>query len=122
MNTQHPEWIWLDACQEIGLEELARASGLSPSELAELVDYGALASMPGAGGRTCFAADWVHPLREAARIRALFDLDLFTAGLLTGYLHRIESLEQQVRALRCRLPAAPASPREGPAQWHEPHH
>lgn len=110
------EWMWLDARLTVTAGELARMCGLSEADIGELVEYGSLATVEGGG----FTAELVTPLREAARLRARFDLDLFTAGLLAQYLHRIEQLERELRALRGRLHGEHGL-REGPAQWREPH-
>ena len=120
MKPTAPDWTWLDAGAVIAQPELARMCGLSMAELDELVDYGALLpAASGAEGRT-FSGEWVAGLREAARLRATFDLDLFTLALLLGYLQRIHRLEQQVRSLQAH--AGPQLlPREGPAPWREPH-
>ena len=59
-------------------------------------------------------------LREAARLRAQFDLDLFTVALLLGYLQRIARLEHQLRSLQAHVPYPQHLPREGPAPWREP--
>lgn len=120
MSMQAPECWWLDERQPVALPELVRMCGISAEELSELVEYGALALAPGPDG-ACFTADYVHPLREAARLRGVFDLDLFTVGLLTGYLHRIEALERQVRALRAHAPLNAPHLRDGPQPWREPH-
>ena len=110
------DWVWLDDWRTVGREEMARMCGVSEPEFDELVDYGALPTTDDA----LFPADLVVSLREAIRLRSLFDLDLFTAGLLVHYLRRIESLERKVRELRPSSMPPPA-PREGPAPWHEPH-
>lgn len=106
---------WLEGRRTVGGEELARVCGLTAAELDELVDYGSLIA-PTADG---FQADVVTPLREAVRVRALFDLDLFTAGLLLQYLRKIEQLECEVRRLRGRL-AGNGADREIPAAWRSP--
>lgn len=80
-------------------EELVSLCGLTRAELDELVEYGAL-NAPTAEG---FHADVVVPLREASRVRAMFDLDIFTIGLLLQYLSKIEQLECEVRGLRDQL-------------------
>jgi chaperone modulatory protein CbpM len=108
--------VWLDASVTVERSELARMCGISLVELQELVDYG---SLPVADGGA-FSTDIVPALREAVRLRGLFDLDLFTAGLLAHYLQRIEHLERQLRSLRTQETAHVAS-REGPGTWREPH-
>ena len=90
--------------------------------MTELVDYGALRTLPAAGAEPVFSAECLPALRRATRLARDFDLDLFTMALLLQYLDRIEVLERQVRSLRAQVPfhARPA-PREGPQPWHEPH-
>jgi chaperone modulatory protein CbpM len=108
----HSEMHWLDAEQTIAADELCSACRLTIQELHEIVGYGALAPAR-AGGSLTFTADWVMPLREAARLRRDFDLDLFAASLVAEHLHRIAALEEELRALRARFGARP-SPRETP--------
>lgn len=100
----HSEMHWLDAKETIGAEELCRACRITIEELREIADYGAPASLR-AGDVQLFTADWLMPLREAARLRRDFDLDLFAASLAAQHLHRIAALEQELRTLRARLGA-----------------
>lgn len=109
MQTASTEVTWLDARQSITLTDLAQVCGLSPAELDELVDYGALVPL---GTRATvqtlhqFSAEWVTPLRTASRLRRDFDLDVFSMGMLLGYLNRIDELERDMRSLRAQLPSA----------------
>lgn len=80
--------------------EFARIAGLAESQVRELLDYQLLAPAR-LDMRTAFA------LREAGRIGRDFDLDLFTIGLLAGYLERIGSLESEVRSLRAEHTVRP---------------
>ncbi len=104
MEQQLLDVAWLDAREVIPLAELARICALSPAELDELVDYGALVPVEEARQERLFSAECVMPLRTAGKLRQDFDLDLFTVGLLLGYLNRIEALERQVRTLKAHLP------------------
>lgn len=103
MEQQLLDVAWLDAREVIPLTELARICALSPDELDELVDYGALVPLEHARQERLFSAECVMPLRTAGKLRQDFDLDLFTVGLLLGYLNRIEALERQVRTLKAQL-------------------
>lgn len=103
----------------VDADELARMCGLSAAEISELVEYGSLLPVEAGGAR--FSAGCVPPLRTACRLRADFDLDLFTVSLLLGYLQRIAELEQHVRTLEAHLPHARRTERDGPAPWREPH-
>ena len=78
-------------------DEFARIAGLQESQLRELLEYQLLAPTQ-LDMRTAFA------LREANRIGRDFDLDLFSVGLLAGYVQRIESLEEEVQRLRAHRP------------------
>jgi chaperone modulatory protein CbpM len=122
MAIEASDWTWLDPLRRIAQAELADMCHLSPAELDELVDYGALVPLVGdAAGQRQFGASCVGPLREAARLRAHYDLDLFTVSLVLGYLQRIAQLEQQLRGVHSHLPGPAHLPREGPTPWREPH-
>lgn len=106
----------------LGEQELAAACRLRLEDVRELVEYGALAPLQaGEGAEPVFSVDLVPQLREVARLCHVFDLDLFSAGLMLKYLQRIAELEHQVRLLQAHVPHSPHAPREGPANWHEPH-
>lgn len=83
--------------------ELARLSGLTASELGELVEYGALDPVEVRHSQRFFKAEWVAPLRVAGRVRRDFDLDLFAIGVLLGYLKKIEDLERELRLMRAHM-------------------
>lgn len=105
MEQQLLDVAWLDAREAVTLAELAQTCALSVAELDELMDYGALVPMQEARQERLFSADCVMPLRTAGKLRQDFDLDLFTVGLLLGYLNRIEALERELQSLRAQLPA-----------------
>lgn len=123
MEVKASDWMWLDTHRSVGQEELAQLCAMSEAEIDELVDYGVLAPLVNETARL-FNASVVPSLREAARLRADFDLDLFTVSLLLRYLQRIVQLEHQLRSLQ----APPVQflhgvhfERDGPAPWREPH-
>lgn len=105
MTTARLEPIWLDARETVESTELARLCGLSETDLLELQDYGALTPLPDTTGQIIYSAQWVMPLRTAGRLRADFELDLLTVSLLLDYLIRIAALEQELAAVRARVPA-----------------
>lgn len=123
MTIPAPDLYWLDAQRRIDVPELAQMCNLTVAEVQELVDYGALVPMVGEGTGHVqqFSGGCIGPLREAARLRTHYDLDLFTVSLLLGYLQRITHLEHQMRSLQAHLPHPPQLPREGPTPWREPH-
>lgn len=120
MSTRSRDSDWLDPHGTVSAAELARMCQLSVSELEELVDYGLLQPVAGAPRSRIFSGASVQPLREAAALRNLFDLDLFVVGLMFCQLERVAQLEQQVRSLHAHL-RRPRPERDGPAPWREPH-
>lgn len=74
-------------------DDFARLAGLGAGEVQDLVDYGLLAP-------DALDMQKAFALRAATKYRADFDLDLFTTGLLAGFIGRIEDLEGELR--RCR--------------------
>jgi chaperone modulatory protein CbpM len=123
MQSQQSEWHWLEATERVSVQELCRSCSLSREQLDELVGYGALEPVRSEGDETMFSADCVPLLRDATRMGRDFDLDMFTVGLLLGYLARIDTLERRVKSLQAHLPAHlhPGGLREGPAPWRESH-
>ena len=94
------EMTWLDSRETVNLAELSRVSGMSADELTELIDYGALAPLESNVAGSLFSAECIVQLRTVCQLRLDFDLDVFTAAILMGYLERIEQLERQVRSLQ----------------------
>ncbi|MDI1339410.1 chaperone modulator CbpM [Polaromonas sp.] len=112
MEKQLFDVAWLDAREAVTLAELAQICAMSVDELDELTDYGVLVPMGDGRQERLFSAECVVPLRTAGKLRQDFDLDLFTVGLMLGYLNRIEALEHQLLSLQAQLPGnAPAEPR-----------
>lgn len=116
-----PDLAWLDARETVSFSELAQACEMTPVELEELMELGALVPLERTENEYVFSAECVMPLRDAGKLRMDFDLDVFTVALLLGYLHRIDVLERRVKSLEAQLPRHAHHPsREGPDLWHEP--
>lgn len=104
MVTRSTEIAWLDQRETITVTELSRVCALSADELGELVGYGVLTPVGQPPQETLFSAEWVMPLRQAARLRRDLDLDLYAVAILLGYLRRIDDLEGELHSLQARLP------------------
>ena len=96
--------IWLHEEHELLLEELCELSGLSETELRELVDYGVLAPINPGARHWVFGADRLVVARSARRLRQDFDLDPHAVALVVTMLERVRDLEEELRDLRARLP------------------
>lgn len=106
MATQIHDWHWLDQRGTVSLSDLSRVSGLTTQEVAELVEYGAIAPLASEQAEPCFSAECVVPLRAAVKLRVAYDLDIFTVVLLMDGLQRIEVLTHRIRTLEGMLPRA----------------
>jgi len=96
--------MWLHEQHEFLLEELCELSGLSETELRELVDYGVLAPINPGARHWVFGADRLVVARSARRLRQDFDLDPHAVALVVTMLERVRDLEAELRDLRARLP------------------
>ncbi len=98
--------MWLHEHYEFSLEELCELSGLSETELRELVDYGVLAPIDPDARHWAFGADRLVVARSARRLRKDFDLDPSAVALVVTLLERVRDLETELRDLRARLPGS----------------
>ncbi|MGH8713085.1 MAG: chaperone modulator CbpM [Casimicrobiaceae bacterium] len=96
--------LWPDEGQRMPLEALAELSGLSESELLQLVDCGALSPFADTAGQRIFSVHSISVARTARRLRDDFELEPHGVAVLLAYLDRIRELESQLRALQARLP------------------
>ena len=95
---------WLDERDELSLAELCELSGLAESELRVLVECGAIVPVDPAAREWTFGADLLVVARSAFRLRRDFELDSQGLALAVALLERVRILEEELRALRARLP------------------
>jgi chaperone modulatory protein CbpM len=104
MKIELTEAVWLDERQEFSLTELAELSGLSATELRQLMEYEArMPADPHAASLT-FKAQHLVTARIANRLRGDFELDAPGLALVLTLLERIRGLEAQLHELQCQLP------------------
>jgi chaperone modulatory protein CbpM len=90
------------------IAELESASGLTRTEIVELVEYGVFEPMR--EPRDAPPDAWRFPdvligvARHAARLRSDFELSPPGLAMLLAYRERVRELERRVRELECRLP------------------
>jgi len=104
MSINAAEALWLDASQSVTLENLIELSGLTESEVLELIDAGALVPLDVQAVTWTFAADCVLTVRQASRMRQGLELDVHSLALAISLLDRIRALEQELARLRAQLP------------------
>jgi len=107
MRIELTEARWLDEREEFSLDELAELSGLSTSELEQLVEYEALVPIDPAAASPTFTARCLVTARTACRLRNDFDLGVPGLALVLTLIERIRDLEGRLKALECRLPGGP---------------
>jgi len=103
MRVELTEMLWFEE-HAVSLPELAELTGLSPGMLEELVGSGAIEPLDSSSPEPRFGAVALGAARHAHRLREDFELDTQALPLVLALLERIEGLEQQLQALRARLP------------------
>jgi chaperone modulatory protein CbpM len=103
MRIELTEMLWFEE-HSISLAELSELCALPQSLLQELVGGGVVLPLEAAGSEPRFGAQALNAARAAKRLRDDFDLDASGLMLALGLLDRVHELEQEIRALRARLP------------------
>jgi len=107
VKLEHTEAVWLDERGAVTLVELAECSGLTESELRELVDLGALDPLDPEAPQWSFAARCISSARTATRLRADFELDTHGLALVLSLLERVQELETALQRMNAQLPRRP---------------
>lgn len=103
MRVELSQMLWFEE-HAVSLSELAELTGLPGGVLEELVSLGAIAPIDASSAEPRFGASALSAARHARRLHEDFDLDPQALPLVLGLLDRIDALEQQLQALRARLP------------------
>lgn len=111
MNIEITEGLWLDEFGELSLAEMEAWSGLTESELQQLVECDALSpvtTIEPAAGRSIsaprFSAQCLVLARAASRLRDDFDLDANGLAVALRLLDRIRELEAELHHARAQRP------------------
>ena len=104
MKLELTEAVWLDERGAVTLLDLAECSGLSETELRELVDLGALAPVDADAREWNFTSRCIVAARTAGRLRNDFELDTQGLALVLSLLERVQELENTLQRLNARIP------------------
>lgn len=104
MVARPDEPVWLSELGGFSLAELAERSGLSESEVRELVDYGVIAPVDPGADPWAFSGECLVKMRTACRLRTVFELESGGLAIVLVLLDRIHDLEAELAALRARSP------------------
>jgi chaperone modulatory protein CbpM len=96
--------LWLDEHRLVSFTELIEFSGLSETELLDLVHSGALPARDVPGGDLVFSARVITLARTACRLRDDFELDTRGLAVALRLLERVRDLEGEVASLRAQMP------------------
>ncbi len=97
------EGLLLDERSCITLVELQRASGLSKTEITELVEIGVFEQSSRDRVGWVFSSRCISQARTALRLRNDFELNTQGVALALTYLERIRELEDRLHELECQL-------------------
>ena len=104
MKLELTETLWLDERGSVTLVELSECSGLTESELRELVDMGALEPLDIDAAQLSFGSRCIVAARAACRLRDDFELDTSGLAVALSLLDRVRELEAELQRMRARLP------------------
>ena len=111
MNIEIAEGRWLDEFGELSFAEMEAWSGLSATELQQLIECDALSPVTSTDttsdadvARTRFSAQCLALARAASRLRDDFDLDANGLALALRLLNRIRELEVELHHARAQWP------------------
>ena len=104
MQIDQTEFIWLDEHHEVSMEELVDLTGLSLEVLQHLLEIGALVAnnqteVNLATSELRFSSHSIVSIRTLSRLKADFELEQNSLGLMLVFLERIRKLELQLRGL-----------------------
>ena len=102
MQSETYHALWLDRSQLVSLNDLADLSGLTESEVHELVEFGALVPVNSEEIPWNFSADCVVTVRKASRLRDELELDSHAVVLALTLLEQIRTLEAELAQLRAQ--------------------
>lgn len=105
MQSETYHALWLDRSQLVSISDLVDLSGLTESEVQELVEFGALVPVNSEDIPWRFSADSVVTVRKASRLRDDLELDAHAVALALTLLEQIRTLEAELARLRAQQPA-----------------
>ena len=83
----------------ISFTQIIELTGVHPSRLCELIDFGFLSPATTHEGALLFRSRDVYRLRKLERLARDFELPLHGVGIIVELLERIDCLETKVREL-----------------------
>jgi chaperone modulatory protein CbpM len=105
MRIELTEMLWFEE-HAVTLPELSDLCALPMTLLEELVGAGAIIPLASDVAPVRFGGKALTAARAARRLHRDFELDSSALVVALGLLERVRELEEEVEALRARLPAS----------------
>jgi hypothetical protein len=99
-----PQELLLNEFTLVSVTDIAASSGLSPTEIEELVDLGVFEPRAHDATRSLFSARCIELARAARRLQLDFELPLAGVALALTYRERIRELEERLHRIEAQLP------------------
>jgi MerR HTH family regulatory protein len=93
----------LSHLDDLRIEQLVEASGLSEADVRELIEYGVFQPIGGVE-EWRFEGTALVLGRRLARLQQAFELQAPGLALVHAFIERIDALEQEMRAMACERP------------------
>ena len=103
MKTHITESVWLNTSDICSFAHVVEVSGLSETELRELIDAGVIEPSNNDPANYFFQTQCIVVARKARRLRDDFELDTPGLALALNLLRRMDDLEAEIAHLRARL-------------------
>ena len=94
----------LSHLDDLRIEQLVEASGLSEADVRELIEYGVFQPMGVRIEEWRFEGTALVLGRRLARLQQAFELQAPGLALVHAFIERIDALEREMRAMACEGP------------------
>ncbi|HZH06400.1 MAG TPA: chaperone modulator CbpM [Lautropia sp.] len=115
MNTERIEAVWVEEQHLLSVDDLGGRWGLSASQVRDFIAQGVLEPISVGSGTGSFRIEQVPVVRTACRLQQELELDTHAVGVVLELVQRVRALEDELKALRARLPGEPAAPTDDEA-------
>ncbi|MFM9887291.1 MAG: chaperone modulator CbpM [Burkholderiales bacterium] len=89
---------------DLQLQQLVEASGLTEEDVRELIDYGVFHPVGVRVEEWRFEGSALVIGRRLARLQKAFELQPPGLALVHAFIERIDALERELRAMACEIP------------------
>jgi chaperone modulatory protein CbpM len=103
MTVRITESVWLNTSDLCSFQHLVEVSGLSASDLTDLIETGVIEPANQDPQHYMFQTHYIVLARTARRLRDDFELDAQGLALAINLLRRIEHLETELNSLYAKL-------------------